>query len=252
MSAAQALARPLITLLVVLLFWEGLTRLGVAPHFILPSPIDVAGALWTHRVSLAGHAMATLGVALAGFLIGAAFGVLNALTLIRSDAARRWLLPLMIGGQAAPTFALAPILTLWLGYGPAAKIVMTMLVVYFPVTATFYDGLRRADPALMDLASIMGATRRAALWRLRVPAALPALGSGLRLAAAFAPISAVVGEWTGGSQGLGHLMLYANARTKPDLLFAALVLLALGGVAFYGVVARLTRRAAPWVPETTL
>lgn len=248
----MSMLRPLITLLGVLLVWQALTEIPVAPAFILPSPVAVAERFLRSWQSLGYHAGVTLMEAVAGFLIGALFGALNAITLIRSAAARRWLLPIMIGGQAIPVFALAPILTLWLGYGVAAKIVMTVLVVYFPVTAAFYDGLRRADPQLLALAAVMNARPSAVLWRIRVPAALPSLGSGLRLAAVFAPISAVVGEWVGGSEGLGYLMLYANARTQADLLFAALFTLALMGVVFHRITAFATRRAAPWAPETTL
>ena len=244
--------RPAITLLGVLIGWEILTQIPVAPAFILPSPIAVAERIVTSAPSLGYHASITAAEAIAGLIIGGVLGALNALTLIRSPAARRWLLPILIGGQAIPVFALAPILTLWFGYGVTAKIIMTVLVVYFPVTAAFYDGLRRADPALLDLARVMNATPQAALWRLRVPAALPSLGSGLRLAAVFAPISAVVGEWVGGSAGLGYLMLYANARVQADLLFAALFILALMGVALHAVVAWGTRRLTPWAPETTL
>ena len=247
-----AAARPFITLFGVALVWQILTEIPVAPSFILPSPIAVAERMLRSWESLLGHASITLLEAVAGFVLGALFGALNAITLIRSAGARRWLLPLLIGGQAIPVFALAPILTLWFGYGVAAKIIMTVLVVYFPVTAAFYDGMRRADPALLELAQVMNATASAILWRIRIPAALPSLGSGLRLAAVFAPISAVVGEWVGGSEGLGYLMLYANARTQADLLFAALFVLALMGIALHSIVAWSTRRAAPWAPESTL
>lgn len=252
MARLSRAARPLLTLLGVLILWRALVAAGAAPRFMLPPPEDVLLTMLTRAGDLAAHAAATFGVAVAGFVLGALFGALNALLLVRSSAARRWLLPLLIGGQAVPVFALAPVLTLWLGFGPAAKIVMTVLVVYFPVTAAFYDGLRRAEPGLLDLAKVMGASSSAALWRVRAPSALPALGSGLRLAAVFAPISAVIGEWTGGSQGLGYLMLYANARTQPELLFAAMLLLAIMGVLFHALVTVATRRAAPWAPETTL
>ncbi|MEL6317244.1 MAG: ABC transporter permease [Pseudomonadota bacterium] len=245
--------RGLATLAGVLLGWEALTWAGVAPSYVLPAPSAVLAAAWDLGPELLAHAAATFGVALAGFLLGAAIGIANAVTLVRSSAARRWLLPLLIGGQAAPAFALAPILTLWLGFGVAPILVMTVLVVYFPVTASFYDGLRRADADLLAMARVMGADDRALLWRLRAPAAYPELGSGLRLAAVFAPIAAVIGEWTGGaSQGLGYLMEWANGMVRAELTFAALLTLALFGVAFHRAVSALTRRLAYWAPESTL
>jgi putative hydroxymethylpyrimidine transport system permease protein len=168
----------------------------------------------------------------------------------RFAAVRRWVLPVVVASQAIPVFALAPVLVLWLGYGPASKIAMAVLVIYFPVTAAFLDGLRRTDPGWLDLASVMGARGWATMRWIRIPAALPALGSGLRMAAAVAPIGAVIGEWVGSSAGLGFLMLQANARLKVDLMFAALALLAAMGLLLFFSVDRAVRRAVPWMAES--
>ena len=148
-----------------------------------------------------------------------------------------------------PVFALAPLLVLWLGYGLASKVAMATLIIYFPVTAAFYDGLKRTDPGWLDLARTMGGSRLAVLRVIRVPAALPALASGLRVATAVAPIGAVVGEWVGSSAGLGHLMLHANARLQIDLMFAALFVLAVFAVLLYFAVDRALRLALPWQAE---
>jgi putative hydroxymethylpyrimidine transport system permease protein len=126
---------------------------------------------------------------------------------------------------------------------------MATLIIFFPVTGTFFDGLRRTDPGWLDLAKTMNATPAAILWRLRVPAALPALASGLRVAAAVVPIGAVVGEWVGASAGLGYLMLHANARMQIDLMFAALFVLALMALAFYFLLDFALRRWISWQPE---
>ena len=116
-------------------------------------------------------------------------------------------------------FAIAPLLVLWLGYGMASKVAMATLVIFFPVASTLYDGLRRADPGWLDLARTMNAPPRAVLLRIRLPAALPAFASGARVAAAVAPIGAVIGEWVGASAGLGYLMtqqLRAARRRSPS------------------------------------
>jgi len=128
----------------------------------------------------------------------------------------------------------------------ASKIVMTVIVIFFSVASAFYDGLRRADPAWLDLAETMNARPWRALWFLRVPAALPQLATGIRVAAVFAPIGAIIGEWVGASRGLGYLMLQANARMQVDMLFAALLILALFAVGLYAVVDWALRRAMPW------
>jgi putative hydroxymethylpyrimidine transport system permease protein len=159
-------------------------------------------------------------------------------------------LPVLVISQAMPVFALAPLLVLWLGYGIGSKVAMATLIIFFPVAAAFSDGLRRTDPGWLDLARTMNAGRWAVLRHVRIPAALPALASGLRVAAAVAPIGAVVGEWVGSSAGLGFLMLHANARMQVDLLFAALITLAALALALFFAVDALLRRALPWQPDS--
>jgi putative hydroxymethylpyrimidine transport system permease protein len=131
----------------------------------------------------------------------------------------------------------------------ASKVAMAVLVIFFPVTSAFFDGLKRAEPGWLELARVMNARPAATLWRIRVPAALPAMASGLRVAAAVAPIGAVIGEWVGSSAGLGYLMLHANARMQVDLMFAALLILAAMALALYAAVDGLTRRLVRWQPE---
>ena len=211
------------------------------PHFILPSPIRVAEALWSNLELIIEHAGITIAEVVIGLVIGSLLGAVTAIQLMMSPLARRFMLPVLVFSQAVPVFALAPILTLWLGYGLASKIAMAVLIIYFPVASNFFDGLRRTDSGLLDLAKVMGANPSRVLWRLRVPAALPSLGSGLRLAAVYAPIGAVIGEWVGASKGLGYLMLLANGRAKIDLMFASLFVLALFTVFLHFGVARFAK-----------
>jgi putative hydroxymethylpyrimidine transport system permease protein len=125
---------------------------------------------------------------------------------------------------------------------------MATLIIYFPITTTFLDGLRHTDRGWLDLAQVMGGTRWRVMWHLRVPAALPHLASGLRVAAAVAPIGAVIGEWVGSAQGLGFVMIQANARVQVDVMFAALLMLALVAIVLYVTTDFLLRRLLPWVP----
>jgi putative hydroxymethylpyrimidine transport system permease protein len=244
--------RATVTLAAILVAWHAVVLVSGLPHFILPSPLRV-GAMLADRASLiATHAAYTLAEILLGLALGTLLGCTTALTLAAFRPARRWLLPLLVVSQAVPVFALAPILVLWFGYGMASKIVMATLVIYFPVTSAFYDGLRRTDPGWLDLARTMDGPRWRVLRHVRLPAALPAFASGLRVAAAVAPIGAVVGEWVGSSVGLGFLMLHANARMQTDLMFAALAVLAAMAVTLYVAVDFVLRRLLPWQPETLL
>lgn len=230
--------------------WAAIAHGFALPPYILPGPELAVAAWWRRAPLILDHAAVTLAEILLGLAIGALVGAATALTLAFYRPARLWLLPVLVSSQAIPVFALAPILVLWLGYGMASKVAMAVLIIYFPVTATFYDGLRRTEPGWLDLAATMGASRRAALLRIRVPAALPAFASGLRVATAVAPIGAVVGEWVGASAGLGYLMMHANARMQIDLMFAALLTLAVIALTLYAAVDRALRRCLPWQPDS--
>lgn len=233
LSAAAALA-----------FWQLVVWVTAVPPFILPGPLRVAGTLVDQHQLIFGHAAVTVAEVLLGIALGTLLGALTALQLMMSRAALRLVLPILVFSQAVPVFALAPLLTLWLGYGLGSKVAMAVLIIYFPVTSNFLDGLRHSDDSLIEMARSLGASPRQLLFRIRVPAALPALGSGLRLAAVYAPIGAVIGEWVGASQGLGYLMLLANGRAKTDLMFAALLVLALFTVLLHKAVGRLADHLA--------
>ncbi|KGJ04396.1 putative hydroxymethylpyrimidine transport system permease protein [Paracoccus halophilus] len=216
----------------ILAAWQGIIWLSDIPPFLLPSPLAVAQALWLNRVEILRHAGFTLTEVVLGFAIGAAIGAALAVSMGFSARLSGVLRPILTFSQTIPVFALAPILTLWLGFGIAPKIAVTVLIVFFPVASAFLDGLSRTPQAALDLAHVMGAPRGRIMWHLRVPAALPQLATGLRLAAVYAPIGAVIGEWVGGARGLGALMIHANGRMKTDLVFAALLMLSLMTVIF--------------------
>lgn len=219
-----------------------------APHYILPGPVRVLNAWHEHADQILEHASVTLAEILLGLAIGTAIGAATALSMAHARHVRRWLLPVLVISQAIPVFALAPILVLWLGYGMASKVAMAAMIIFFPVTAAFHDGLRRTEPALIDSARTLGCDGLILLFRVRIPAALPAFGSGLRVACAVAPIGAIVGEWVGSSAGLGYLMLHSNARMQIDVMFAALLTLAVVAVTLYKSVDWLLRRSMPWQP----
>ncbi|MBW1608115.1 MAG: ABC transporter permease [Deltaproteobacteria bacterium] len=217
----------------LVLVWQTIVLLTHAPPYILPGPASVAKAALTHAGPLFDHAMTTLFEIIAGLLLGTLLGTLSALSMIASLSLKRWLLPVLVISQAIPVFALAPLLVLWFGYGMSSKIAMAVLIIFFPVTAAFYDGLRSTEPEWLELAQVMNAKPLAVIRHIRIPAALPAFASGLRVATAVAPIGAVVGEWVGSSRGLGFYMLHANARMQIDIMFAALVVLGVLSLTIY-------------------
>lgn len=225
--------RVVIVLFGLLILWHFTVEITSVPPYILPGPLAVIETLWNRFPTLIQHAGYTLTEILLGFTIGTLLGCGSALTLATAKPLRTWLTPVLVITQSLPVFALAPILVLWLGYGLPSKVAMAVLIIYFPITAAFYDGLRRTPKDWQALAQVMNASPLAFLIHVRIPLALPSLASGLRVAIATAPIGAIVGEWVGSSQGLGYLMLHANGRMQIDLMFAALTLLALMAVTLY-------------------
>ncbi len=245
-----ALLRGLVLAAGLIAVWQTIVWLTGAPHYILPGPLPVFQALAANVSLLAQHTLTTAAEILLGLALGTILGTASAMAMDYAATVRRWLMPVLVVSQAVPVFALAPVLVLWLGYGMASKVAMATLIIFFPVTAAFLDGLRRTEPGWMDLAQSMGASRWTALRQIRMPAALPAFASGLRVATAVAPIGAVVGEWVGSAGGLGYLMLQSNARMQTDLMFAALFVLATLAIALYFAIDQLLVRALPWVADT--
>lgn len=227
--------------LIAIALWQTVVWAGDLPRFILPGPLLVAETLWRSRALIWEHSLVTLAEVLIGLGLGALLGGLSAIGLAASPMARALVRPMLVFSQAIPVFALAPILTLWFGYGLWSKVLMALIIIYFPVTSSFFDALMRPNPGWLGLARVMGASPWRIMWHIRIPAALPGFASGLRLAAVYAPIGAVIGEWVGASKGLGYLMLLANGRAKIDLMFAALIVLALFSVLLHTAVHHLAR-----------
>ncbi len=240
--------RPFITIIVFIAAWWAVTAFTSIPPFMLPAPGAVAQTLYQQAPYLAANAGVTLGEILLGLLVGTVLGGLAALGIAASATLQRWLWPILVLSQAIPVFALAPLLVLWLGFGIGSKVAMAVLVIFFPVTANFLDGLRRTESGWLDLAHTMNGSRLHILLNLRLPAALPAFASGLRVATAVAPIGAILGEWVGASSGLGYVMINANARIQTALMFAALVILAAMTITLYVAVDALLRRLLTWAP----
>ena len=235
----------------LVLIWQLVIWIFQPPHFMLPSPLAVVEALRDRPDLWRVHAVTTLTETVIGLVAGTVLGAGLALAMSFLPPTRRILLPVMVVSQALPVFAIAPLLALWFGFGLASKVVMATIAIFFPVASAYHDGLVRTDPRLIDLARLYGAGRTREVALLRVPSALPALVTGVRLAAVYAPIGALIGEWVGASSGLGYAMLLAQGRSQTAVVFACLFLLAAMSVLLRAAVDLLTRNLAPWAPEST-
>ena len=241
--------KPSFIILIILTLWQLLITLSNVPPYILPSPASVIQATISHADSIGWHAIITLIEMTSGLIIGTVLGSSSALLLSYYRPARQWLMPILVISQAIPVFAIAPILVLWLGYGMISKVAMAVLIIYFPVTAAFFDGLKNTNHGYLDLSHTMGASKSSTLIHIKIPAALPAFASGLRVATAMAPIGAIVGEWVGSSEGLGYLMLHANGRMQIDVMFAALLILGIMAIILFYTVDAGLRRLLFWSTE---
>jgi len=234
------------TLLILLVVWQATVLLFKLPNFILPEPLSVFERLISRIDILLKHSWITTQEIVLGLLLGLSMGLFFALQMLLFKPVRRWLLPVLIASQAIPVFAIAPILMIWLGYGIASKIVMAAIIIFFPVVTCCYDGLKNTPTGYLDLANTMQATKWQLLRHIQLPASLPTLASGIRVAVVIAPIGAVAGEWVGSSQGLGYLMLQANARMLIDEMFAALFILSAISVALYFITDKCLNKLIPW------
>nr|WP_235890859.1 ABC transporter permease [Martelella alba] len=218
--------------ILVLLVWQMAVFFLAPPPYILPPPLAVTDKLFSAHQTLFAAALITLREILAGFVAGVGFGAATALMVVAWPRFGRLVWPVFVVLQSFPVFVIAPMLVLWFGFGLSSKVVMTAIIVFFPVASSFADGLMRTDLNVIRAARLDGAEGFSLLFFIRLPLAVPALFSGLRIAAPLAPLGAVVGEWVGAAGGLGFVMVQANARMQTDMVFAAMLILAAEAVMF--------------------
>jgi ABC-type nitrate/sulfonate/bicarbonate transport system permease component len=245
-TRARRIAPPAILLGLVILAWQGIASTSVFDNYTLASPTEVIRSFRQDHALLLDDAWVTTTEILLG--LGASivlgFGGAVAMHLVRPlrDAAY----PLFVASQAVPYMVLAPILVVVFDYGLAPKVALIALICFFPIAVNTLDGLRSVDPNLNKLMQSFGASRLTRLWKAELPASLPFIFSGLKLAATVSVIGAVFGEWSGAENGLGLLVLRANNQLQTPRLYAATVLLMLMSIALFAIVSILERLAVPW------
>ena len=227
--------RMLITFIVIIIIWYIICLSFELPPFILPAPNLVAIALFNNFSEILNHSSITLLEILLSLFFGIILGGLFAVLISLSEKLKRWIMPLLLASQSIPVFALAPILVLWFGYGISSKVVIGTIIVFFPIASNFSDALNKIPKEYIQAGQTLGFSRLQIFIFIKLPNALPGLFSGIRVGACFAPIGAVVGEWIGGSTGLGSFMIYSNARLQTDNMFAALIILIFMTITLYKV-----------------
>lgn len=245
---AAVLVMPLVVLGVGWLAWEAVARLSRLPAFILPPPELV----WQRALrafqdgSLLRHAGVTLYEVLLGLGLGAFFAFLFGYPLAKSVAAERFLVPYIVASQAIPSVAIAPLLIIWLGPGMSSKILISALIVFFPVLVNTVVGLRSVEANLRELMRSLKATRWQTFRHLEAPAAMPVLLGGLKVGATLSVIGAVVGEFVGSDRGLGFLINLGRQQYDTALVFVGIFSLIVMALALYGAVAWAERMSLSW------
>lgn len=237
---------PLLLVALGLAVWEVWVRLAGTPRWFLPPPSVIAQTLVSERALLLDNAWVTLQAVLLGFVVAIAAGVALAVAIDASTVVERAVYPIVVGSQAVPIVALAPLLLIWFGYGLLPKVIVAALIAFFPIAVNTVDGLRSADRETLDLLRTLGAGRWARFRLVKFPSALPFLFSGARIGVAVAVIGAVFGELVGSDAGLGHLMTLAAANLRTPLVFACVVVLSIMAVGLFATVTLLERLVLPW------
>jgi NitT/TauT family transport system permease protein len=229
-----------IPFLVVTLALEGLVRAGWIKAFLVPPPSAVFETIWRDWPELFTALAKTSAGAILGFALSAFAGIASAVFLSSSRAIQEAFYPYAVFFQTVPIIAIAPLLVIWFGYGMRTVVASAFIVSIFPVIANTLNGILSTDPALRDLFRLYGASRAVTLWKLRFPAALPQILTGLRIAGGLAVIGAIVGEFIGG-QGLGSVIDIARTQQRTDKVFAAVLLASVLGLALFGFINMLSR-----------
>jgi putative hydroxymethylpyrimidine transport system permease protein len=237
---------PLLLLAGAVGLWELVVWAADVPDYLFPSPTAVGSSLAQDSGVLGSATLVTVREIVLGYLLAVAVALALAVVLHFSAALRRALLPILVLSQTVPTVLLAPILAILLGYGIGPKLVVVAVVCFFPVVVNAVDGLRAADPELIRMMRTLHGGRLAIFRRVEWPGALPAIFSGARIAATYAAVGAVFGEWAGSSSGLGFVILQSQPALDTDRIFAAVLILSLLALALYALVTIAERLLVPW------
>ena len=237
---------PAATFVVLVALWDAATRLFGWEPWLVPPPRDVAEALWDYRDLLPEHTWVTLWESLAGFGLAIVVGIPLGGLIAYSRVMELTVYPLLLGLNAVPKIAIAPILLLWMGFGPGPKILVSFLLCVFPIVIATATGLKQTPAELVELARSLCASEWQTFRRFRFPSALPEIFIGLKVAISLAVIGAVIGEFVGASEGLGWVIVNSGANVNTSLAFAAMVILSLISVVLFYAIVLVERLVVPW------
>jgi ABC-type nitrate/sulfonate/bicarbonate transport system permease component len=237
---------PLLFLLFMLAAWQVITTIAKLPLWLFPTPAQVGIAFWETRQLIWMHTLTTLVETTTGFFLSIVLGLITAGIMVLSPWIKRLIYPYLIISQTVPLIAIAPLLILWLGYGLLPKILIVVLVCFFPIAVSLTEGLELTDTDLLNLLKSMGATRWQIFYIVRWPHALPSLFAGLKIAATYSVMGAVIGEWLGSSSGLGVYLTRSSHSFLTDRVFAIIFTITALSLIYFALITGLAKIALPW------
>ncbi|MFC0335551.1 ABC transporter permease [Paenibacillus sepulcri] len=227
---------PVIVLAVFIVLWQAAVAVFDIEPYILPSPLAIASNTVSEAPRLFHHTLSTLGVTLLGFTAGTAAGFVLAALLHLIPGAKAGFYPLLVLTQNVPVIALGSLLVVWFGFGILPRLILIMLVCFFPVVVAMLTGLTQSDPKLVDYMKMIGASKSQLFWRLELPNAVSYLFSGLKIAASYSVISAIYAESIGGSEGLGNFMLVSQRGWQTANVFSAIAIIVVLSLILFGII----------------
>ncbi|HIW21564.1 MAG TPA: ABC transporter permease [Candidatus Dorea intestinavium] len=240
---------PLGAILVLLLIWQGVCMAGIIPAFMLPAPTDVIKAFIEDFELLMKNAGNTLVEAFVGLGFGILTGFIAAVLMDLSNFAYKALYPVLVVTQTIPTVAIAPLLVLWFGYEMLPKVILVVIVTFFPVAVSLLDGFKSADPDTMQLMKTMGAGRMQTFFYIKLPQAIHPFFASLKIAVSYAVVGAVISEWLGGFKGLGVYMTKVRKAYSFDKMFAVIFLISAISLILMKIVDLIHKKCTPWEEE---
>ena len=231
---------------VILLFWQAVA-MAINAHYILPSPVQIVVKLWQLKEPLfAVHLPATMLVTAVGLAVSVVFGLFLAVAMDFNPKIEKALYPIIVASQTIPTTAIAPLFVLWFGYGMWSKVLVTILITFFPITITVYDGFKLAKREMEELLTTYGATKAEIFFKLKMPSALPSFFSAIKMAVPLSMIGAAIAEWLGAQSGLGYFSKRMMTQLDGAGVFAPIVLLSAAAMAVVAVIGAFEKRIITW------
>ncbi|MCB5260552.1 MAG: ABC transporter permease [Candidatus Cloacimonetes bacterium] len=237
---------PILFLVVLIIFWQYISAKAVIAFWIVPSPKSVLEVFIQNHNLIWHHLKPTLSAALTGLIISVAIGSVTALAMDISKLFRQIIYPYLVISQTVPIIAVAPLIIIWFGYGISAKIFTVVLVCFFPIALGLFEGFQQVQVDQIRLMKAMGASAYKTFRYLKLPASLPGFFTGLKLAATYSVMGAVIGEWLGGSAGLGIYMTRATKSFHTAHVFAVIIVIIALSMLLFGLVALLDRMFLSW------